>query len=82
MLIPLMSTKISQLRFIVVYKLLMDCCQHVKSSLFDIILPLIAYLAFFCGLMELLIISGAAERLATKLSPAFAKVFPSVPKKP
>jgi spore maturation protein SpmA/spore maturation protein SpmB len=51
-----------------------------KSSLFDIILPLIAYLAFFCGLMELLIISGAAERLATKLSPAFAKVFPSVPK--
>lgn len=51
-----------------------------KSSLFDIILPLIAYLAFFCGIMELLIISGAAERLATKLSPAFAKVFPSVPK--
>lgn len=51
-----------------------------KSSLFDIILPLIAYLAFFCGLMELLIISGAAEILARKLSPVFAKVFPSVPK--
>lgn len=51
-----------------------------KSSLFDIILPLIAYLAFFCGLMELLIISGAAEILAKKLSPVFAKVFPTVPK--
>lgn len=51
-----------------------------KNSLLDLILPLIAYLAFFCGLMELLIISGAAERLAAKLSPVFAKVFPSVPK--
>lgn len=51
-----------------------------KSSLFDIILPLIAYLSFFCGLMELLIISGAAEKLAKLLSPMFTKVFPSVPK--
>ncbi len=51
-----------------------------KSSLFDLILPLMAYLAFFCGLMELLIISGAAEILAKKLSPVFAQVFPSVPK--
>jgi spore maturation protein SpmA len=51
-----------------------------KNSLFDIIFPLIAYLAFFCGLMELLIISGAAEILAKKLSPVFAKVFPTVPK--
>ena len=30
--------------------------------------------------MELLIISGAAEILAKKLSPVFAKVFPTVPK--
>jgi spore maturation protein SpmA/spore maturation protein SpmB len=51
-----------------------------KSSLFDLILPLMAYLSFFCGLMELLIISGASERLARKLSPLFAKVFPSIPK--
>lgn len=51
-----------------------------KTSLFDIILPLMAYLAFFCGLMELLIISGASEKLARKLSPIFSKVFPSVPK--
>jgi spore maturation protein SpmA/spore maturation protein SpmB len=39
-----------------------------------------AYLAFFCGLMELLIISGASEKLAKKLSPFFAQIFPSVPK--
>lgn len=51
-----------------------------KFSLFEIILPLIAYLAFFCGLMELLIISGASEKLAKKLSPVFQKVFPSIPK--
>ena len=51
-----------------------------KTSLFDIILPLMAYLAFFCGLMELLIISGASEKLAKKLSPFFSKIFPSVPK--
>ncbi|MFK6999581.1 nucleoside recognition domain-containing protein [Flavobacterium oreochromis] len=51
-----------------------------KNSLIDLILPLIAYLAFFCGLMELLIISGASEKLAKKLSPLFAQVFPSIPK--
>ncbi|MFK7058568.1 nucleoside recognition domain-containing protein [Flavobacterium oreochromis] len=51
-----------------------------KNSLMDLILPLIAYLAFFCGLMELLIISGASEKLAKKLSPLFAQVFPSIPK--
>jgi spore maturation protein SpmA/spore maturation protein SpmB len=51
-----------------------------KSTLVDLILPLIAYLAFFCGLMELLIISGASGKLAQKLSPVFVKVFPSIPK--
>lgn len=51
-----------------------------KSSLLDLIIPLIAYLAFFCGIMELLIISGASEKLAKKLSPMFAKVFPTIPK--
>ncbi|NMH28315.1 nucleoside recognition domain-containing protein [Flavobacterium silvaticum] len=51
-----------------------------KNTLFDLILPLIAYLAFFCGLMQLLIDSGASEKLAKKLSPVFVKVFPSVPK--
>lgn len=51
-----------------------------KSSLIDIIIPLIAYLAFFCGLMELLIISGVSGKLAKVLSPVFVKVFPSIPK--
>ncbi|VXB95822.1 Spore maturation protein [Flavobacterium sp. 9AF] len=51
-----------------------------KSSLLDLIIPLIAYLAFFCGIMELLIISGASEKLAKRLSPMFAKVFPTIPK--
>jgi spore maturation protein SpmA/spore maturation protein SpmB len=51
-----------------------------KNSLLDLIIPLIAYLAFFCGLMQLLIDSGASEKLAQKLSPVFVKVFPSVPK--
>jgi spore maturation protein SpmA/spore maturation protein SpmB len=51
-----------------------------KNTLVDLILPLIAYLAFFCGLMELLIISGASAKLAKILSPVFVKVFPSVPK--
>ena len=51
-----------------------------KSTLVDLILPLIAYLAFFCGLMELLIISGASGKLAKLLSPVFVKVFPSIPK--
>jgi spore maturation protein SpmA len=51
-----------------------------KSTLLDLILPLMAYLAFFCGLMELLIISGASEKLARILSPVFVKVFPSIPK--
>ena len=51
-----------------------------KNTLLDLILPLIAYLAFFCGLMELLIISGATEKLAKVLSPVFVKVFPSIPK--
>ena len=51
-----------------------------KNTLLDLILPLIAYLAFFCGLMELLIISGASGKLAKILSPVFVKVFPSIPK--
>jgi spore maturation protein SpmA/spore maturation protein SpmB len=51
-----------------------------KNTVLDLIIPLIAYLAFFCGLMQLLIDSGAAEKLAKMLSPVFVKVFPTVPK--
>lgn len=51
-----------------------------KATLLDIILPLIAYLTFFCGLMQLLIDSGASEKLAKILSPIFSKIFPTLPK--
>ena len=51
-----------------------------KNTLIDIILPLVAYLAFFCGIMQLLIDSGASEKLAKKLSPLFVIVFPTIPK--
>jgi spore maturation protein SpmA len=40
---------------------------------------LIAYLSFFCGILQLLINSGASERLAKLLSPIFVKVFPEIP---
>ena len=56
---------------------LLETC---KTSLFDLVLPLMAYLAFFCGIMQLLIDSGATEKLARRLSPFFVKVFPTVPK--
>jgi len=52
-----------------------------KSAIFDLILPLIAYLSFFCGILQLLIDSGASEKLAKLLSPVFVKVFPEVPAK-
>jgi spore maturation protein SpmA/spore maturation protein SpmB len=50
-----------------------------KATVFDIILPLIAYLAFFCGILQLLIDSGASEKIARLLSPVFVKIFPEVP---
>ena len=51
-----------------------------KNTIFDLLLPLIAYLSFFCGILQLLIDSGASEKLAELLSPVFVKVFPEVPK--
>ena len=51
-----------------------------KNTIFDLLLPLIAYLSFFCGILQLLIDSGASEKLAKLLSPVFVKVFPEVPK--
>lgn len=50
-----------------------------KSTIFDLLLPLIAYLSFFCGILQLLIDSGASEKLAHFLSPVFVKIFPEVP---
>lgn len=50
-----------------------------KSSLLDLLLPLVAYLTFFCGILQLLIDSGASEKIATWLGPFFVKVFPEIP---
>ena len=50
-----------------------------RNTIFDLLLPLIAYLSFFCGILQLLIDSGASERLARLLSPVFVKIFPEVP---
>ncbi|MFM2225019.1 MAG: hypothetical protein RJA07_1221 [Bacteroidota bacterium] len=50
-----------------------------KNTIFDILLPLIAYLTFFCGILQLLIDSGASEKIAKLFSPLFVKIFPEVP---
>ena len=50
-----------------------------RSAIFDLLLPLIAYLSFFCGILQLLIDSGASGKLARLLSPVFVRVFPEVP---
>jgi spore maturation protein SpmA/spore maturation protein SpmB len=50
-----------------------------KNTLIDLLLPLIASLAFFSGILQLLIDSGASEKLAKLLSPVFVKVFPTLP---
>ena len=50
-----------------------------KNTIFDLVLPLIAYLSFFCGILQLLIDSGASEKLARLLSPVFIKIFPDIP---
>src|SRR3954466_10686930 len=51
-----------------------------KSTIIDLLLPLIAYLSFFSGILQLLIDSGAAERVAKLLSPVFVHIFPEVPR--
>lgn len=51
-----------------------------KNTITDIVIPLIAYLTFFCGLLQLLIDSGASAKMATFISPLFVKIFPEIPK--
>lgn len=51
-----------------------------KNTIMDIWLPLIGYLTFFCGLLNLLNDSNATARLAGVLSPFFVRVFPELPK--
>lgn len=51
-----------------------------KNTIMDIWLPLIGYLTFFCGLLNLLNDSNAITKLAGVLSPFFVKIFPELPK--
>lgn len=51
-----------------------------KNTIMDIWLPLIGYLTFFCGLMNLLSDSKATEKMARFLAPLFTKIFPDLPK--
>lgn len=51
-----------------------------KNTIMDIWLPLIGYLTFFCGLLNLLNDSNAITKLAGVLSPFFERVFPELPK--
>jgi len=51
-----------------------------KNTITDIWLPLIGYLTFFCGLLNLLNDSNAISKLAKILAPFFAKIFPELPK--
>jgi len=50
-----------------------------KNTIFDIWLPLIGYLTFFCGLLHLLSDSDAMRGLAKFLTPLFEKIFPGLP---
>lgn len=51
-----------------------------KNTIMDIWLPLIGYLTFFCGLLNLLNDSNAIGKLAGLMAPFFIRVFPELPK--
>lgn len=49
-----------------------------KNTITDIWLPLIGYLTFFCGLLNLLVDAKAMEKLARFLAPIFHRIFPDL----
>lgn len=51
-----------------------------RNTLTDLWLPLIGYLTFFCGLLNLLVDSRAMEKVARFLSPIFHRIFPDLRK--
>jgi spore maturation protein SpmA/spore maturation protein SpmB len=50
-----------------------------RNTIFDLWLPLIGYLTFFCGLLHLLDDSNAMGKLARGLAPLFQRIFPDLP---
>lgn len=53
--------------------------QTCRSTITDLWLPLIGYLTFFCGLLNLLIDARAMEKVARLLAPIFRRIFPDLP---
>ncbi|MBP7515158.1 MAG: spore maturation protein [Flavobacteriales bacterium] len=51
-----------------------------RNTITDLWLPLIGYLTFFCGLLNLLVDSRAMEKVARLLSPIFHRIFPDLRK--
>jgi len=51
-----------------------------KNTILDLWLPLIGYLTFFCGLLNLLNDSNALAKLARVLTPLFVRIFPELPR--
>jgi spore maturation protein SpmA len=51
-----------------------------RNTLLDLWLPLIGYLTFFCGLLNLLSASNALNKLAKIMTPLFVRIFPELPK--
>lgn len=51
-----------------------------RNTLTDLWLPLIGYLTFFCGLLNLLVDARAMEKVARVLSPVFHRIFPDLRK--
>lgn len=50
-----------------------------RNTIFDLWLPLIGYLTFFCGLLNLLQDSHAIDGVARVLAPFFRRIFPELP---
>jgi spore maturation protein SpmA len=50
-----------------------------RNTIFDLWLPLVGYLTFFCGLLHLLGDSDAMVKLAKVLTPLFQRIFPGLP---
>jgi spore maturation protein SpmA/spore maturation protein SpmB len=51
-----------------------------RNTITDLWLPLIGYLTFFCGLLNLLVDARAMEKVAHLLSPVFHRIFPGLRK--
>ncbi len=51
-----------------------------KNTMTDLWLPLIGYLTFFCGLLNLLNDSNAITKLSSVLTPFFVRIFPELPR--